>query len=80
MDGVKFGAPYAPPLAVAAPPAVGGDPYAARRLGSCIVDVVPERPQEFRSLLPGWLVVMVAVSIGRHGWRSVDDELRSENQ
>ena len=42
--------------------------------------VVPEGPQEFRSLLPGWLVVMVAVSIGRHGWRSVDDELQSENQ
>ena len=45
-----------------------------------IVDVLPERPEECRSLSLGWLVVMVAVSIGRHGWRSVDDELQSENQ
>ena len=56
------------------------DERSVRRATAWIAaDMLPERPQEFRSLSLGWLVVKVAILIGRHGWRSVDDELQSEN-
>ena len=69
MDGVKFGAPYAPPLAVAAPPAVDGDPYAARRLGSLLMWCPSDHRSSAACCWAGWWLWLPCRSVDMVGVR-----------